>query len=58
MATDHAKVEAYIKDVTKIQAAGRGHITRQKNKKEIEEIKSKAKVLESYRSDKYMIDMF
>lgn len=53
-----AIIDEYTKSATKIQTAYRGHAVRQENKKEIEEAKGKAKVLETYRTDKYMIDQF
>lgn len=53
-----AYLDDYTKAATKIQAGWRGHSTRQDKKKEIEEIKKEAKVLETYRTDKYILDQF
>jgi len=52
------KLEEYTKAATKIQGGMRGHLTRKKYKKTIEELQKQAKVLEVYRTDKYMIDQF
>jgi hypothetical protein len=56
--SDLKNLDLYTKKATKIQAIYRGHQIRSQYKKEIEEIKKKAEVLEIYRTDKYMIDQF
>ena len=53
-----AYLEDYNKAATKIQKNWKGKQVREEKKKEIEEIKKEAKVLETYRTDKFMIDQF
>lgn len=53
-----AYLEDYNKAATKIQKNWKGSKVRNDKKKEIEEIKKEAKVLETYRTDKFMIDQF
>ena len=52
------RLDEYSKAATKIQGHMRGCLTRKENKKIIEEAKKQAKVLDTYRSDKFMIDRF
>ena len=53
-----AYLEDYNKAATKIQKNWKGKQVREEKKKEIEEIKKEAKVFETYRTDKFMIDQF
>ena len=53
-----AYLKEYNEAATKIQSAWKGKQVRNDKKKQIEEIKKEAKVLETYRTDKYMIDQF
>ena len=51
-------LEDFSKKATVIQSRHRGNQVRKHYKKEIEDIKKQAKVLEVCRTDKYMIDLF
>ena len=51
-------IDTYNNAATKIQSGFRGHKVRKDKHKEIENLKGQAKVLETYRTDKYMIDQF
>lgn len=56
--SDFAFLNLYTKAATTIKASWKGHKTRKEYKNEIEDFKKEAKVLETYRTDKYMIDQF